>query len=68
MKRLSGLEALRGLAALVLVIFHIRYIPNLEVPQKLERIISHLGSGVPFFFAISSFSLMLGYETCLDKP
>ncbi len=52
----------------MLVIFHIRYIPNLEVPHIMERIISHLGSGVPFFFAISAFSLMLGYETCLDKP
>ena len=65
--RLPGLEALRGVAALLLVIFHIRYIPILAVPEGLGRFIAHCGSGVPLFYAISAFSLMLGYERCLEK-
>lgn len=66
--RLSGLESLRGIAALLLVVFHVRYIPNLAVPGGLGQLISHFGSGVPLFYAISAFSLMLGYERCLEKP
>ncbi|MEO0006673.1 MAG: hypothetical protein RJA20_869 [Bacteroidota bacterium] len=65
--RLPGLESLRGISALLLVVFHIRYIPTLEAPAFLESIIVRFGSGVPLFYAISAFSLMHGYEKCLDE-
>ncbi|MEI6096677.1 MAG: acyltransferase family protein, partial [Gammaproteobacteria bacterium] len=63
--RLVGLDSLRGIAALSLVVFHVQGIPALKVPQGMAIIISHFGSGVPLFYAISAFSLMLGYEARL---
>lgn len=65
--RLVGLDSLRGIAALALIIFHVRGIPTLECPLILNKIIDHLGSGVPLFYAISAFSLMLGYEARLSE-
>lgn len=66
--RLVGLNSLRGIAALALIIFHVRGIPMLECPLFLNKIIDHLGSGVPLFYAISAFSLSLGYDVVLLEP
>jgi peptidoglycan/LPS O-acetylase OafA/YrhL len=49
-------------------VYHLRYIANLAVPDFLGLAVMHFGSGVPLFYAISAFSLMLGYERCLEKP
>lgn len=56
---LTGLNALRGLAAISIVIFHVHGIPNLPLPPQLSFIQNFLGLGVPLFFVISAFSLFL---------
>jgi peptidoglycan/LPS O-acetylase OafA/YrhL len=59
--RLEGLDALRGMAALSILLFHcIRLrmlIPNDETPMFIKL----LYVGVPLFFCISAFSLCAGY-------
>jgi len=66
--RLGSLEALRGVAALALVLFHTRAMPPLQVPAQLKFVLQTLAYGVPLFYAISAFSLFLGYEHALDNP
>lgn len=67
-KRLIGLDSLRGIAALALIVFHVQGIPALECPFVLNKIINHLGNGVPLFYAISAFSLSFGYQKNLFEP
>ena len=62
MKR-PGLHALRGIAALMIVVFHVAGIPKLELPPSLQFINSYFGLGVIFFFVLSSFSLLLSTAT-----
>src|SRR5437867_4319957 len=59
--RLDFVEALRGLAALYVVIFHLTQIPtpHLETPFWLTKIIGFGGSGVSLFFVVSAFTLTL---------
>jgi peptidoglycan/LPS O-acetylase OafA/YrhL len=66
--RLSGLESARGFAALTIVLFHVCYIPPLEVSAAVKEVFQHFGVGVPLFYAISAFSLFVGYEKSLDRP
>jgi len=56
---IPGLHALRGLAAMMIVIFHIKWIHQLSLPSELGFIKSLFGMGVPIFFVVSSFSLYL---------
>jgi len=57
--RLDFLDALRGLAAAYVVVFHMILIsnPNLGVPAWAQLIAMNGGSSVTLFFVISSFSL-----------
>jgi len=55
--RLGSLEALRGVAALALVLFHTRAMPPLQVPAQANFVLQNLAFGVPLFYAISAFSL-----------
>jgi peptidoglycan/LPS O-acetylase OafA/YrhL len=66
--RLTGLESLRGAAALSIVLFHVRFLPPLEAPATINRFVSTFGSSVPLFYAISAFSLFVGYERALERP
>jgi peptidoglycan/LPS O-acetylase OafA/YrhL len=66
--RIIGLESLRGAAALSIVVFHVRFLPPLEVPASVHGLVSTFGSSVPFFYAISAFSLFVGYECALERP
>lgn len=56
---LIGLNALRGIAAVTIVIFHVHGIPNLTLAPALTFIQRFFGLGVPLFFVISAFSLFL---------
>ncbi|MDX5585079.1 MAG: acyltransferase [Aureibaculum sp.] len=56
---LIGLNSLRGLAALSIVIFHVRGIPKLQIPESMNFVNNYFGLAVPLFFVISSFSLFL---------
>ena len=59
--RLGYLDALRGFAALYVVIYHISHIPRpiLEAPSYLKAFVDFGGSGVLLFFVISGFSMRL---------
>lgn len=62
-KRLTFIDALRGLAALAIVFFHLVYIPrpNLEIPI-FSGIINKFGISVTLFFVISAYTLCLSAE------
>ncbi len=60
--RLHGIDALRGLAASMIVIFHIVGINKMAIPPALSFISSYFGLGVPLFFIISAFSLFYTYS------
>ena len=57
--KLPGLHSLRGIAALMIVVFHVSGIPQLKLPDQLLFINNYFGLGVALFFTISAFSLFL---------
>jgi peptidoglycan/LPS O-acetylase OafA/YrhL len=59
---LPGLHALRGIAALIIFVFHVAAIPNLAMPAELWMINPYFGLGVFFFFVLSAFSLLYSNE------
>lgn len=60
--RLRGLEALRGVAATAVAIFHLEAL-FMPLPDGIVRsVILNFGWAVPFFFALSAFSLLWGYH------
>ena len=63
-KRLGFVDALRGYAALYVLVFHVSYspVPNLPTPTWLTPIVFYGFSGVTLFFVVSAFSL------CLTMP
>ncbi|MDP3876505.1 MAG: acyltransferase [Methylobacter sp.] len=58
-KRLAFLDALRGLAAAYVIVYHMLLIPqpNLMAPKWIETFAMSGGTGVTLFFVISAFSL-----------
>ncbi|MDV3351555.1 acyltransferase [Leptolyngbyaceae cyanobacterium CCMR0082] len=63
-KKLTFIYALKGLASLAIVLFHLVAIPqpNLEIPVFLNVIKTHFGLGVTLFFVISAYTLCLSAE------
>lgn len=57
--RLEFLDALRGLAAIYVVVYHLILLPqpNLVVPRWAEKFAHAGGTGVTLFFIVSAFSL-----------
>lgn len=68
--RLDFIEALRGVAALYVVIFHLVQLPNpnLDVPFWANKIISLGGSGVTLFFVVSAFTLTFSMRLHEKQP
>lgn len=63
---LPGLLAMRCYAAVSIVLFHLVWLTNLEIPPYLGFIRSHFGNGVPLFFIVSAFGLFVGYSEKLE--
>ena len=59
LKRLDFLDALRGLAAAYVVVYHMILLPDphLATPEWASKVAHAGGSGVMLFFVISAFSL-----------
>lgn len=64
---LEGLNSLRGIAAVLIVIFHVLGIHGLKIPAQLSFIPAYFGLGVPLFFVISAFSLFLSTTSRVGK-
>ena len=60
-KHLDGIEALRGFAAMAILIFHLVWVGQVKLPSTIDFLKYYLGNGVPLFFVISAFSLGYGY-------
>jgi peptidoglycan/LPS O-acetylase OafA/YrhL len=58
-KRLEFLDALRGIAAVIVVTCHMFLLPqpNLELPVWADTVVRSGGNGVALFFVMSAFSL-----------
>lgn len=55
---LPGIHALRAVAALTILLFHLRYIADILPPTALQSTIGqHFFTGVMLFFVLSAFSL-----------
>jgi peptidoglycan/LPS O-acetylase OafA/YrhL len=60
--RIEPLDSLRGIAALLVVVFHVKYINKLPIDSVSDFIVGKLGLGVPLFFVLSSFSIFYSLE------
>ena len=60
-KRIEGIDSLRGLAALYVLLYHTALIPSpaLSVPSWARSLVMAGGTGVTLFFVTSAFSLCL---------
>jgi len=47
--RLGGIEALRAVAAMMIMLFHMVELPKLIIPEYLNIIRTHFGLGVSLF-------------------
>jgi peptidoglycan/LPS O-acetylase OafA/YrhL len=64
-KKLDFIDALRGVAALYVLIYHLSLItqPNAIAPQWIRPLTGSGGSGVMLFFALSAFTLCMSMRT-----
>jgi len=69
-RRLDFVDALRGAAALYVIVFHVALIPNppLVVPQWAHTILMNGGTGVTLFFVLSAFTLCYTLDARRDEP
>ncbi len=68
--RLDFLDALRGLAAVYVLVYHMIYIsePDLKVPHWAAMVALNGGMGVTLFFVVSAFSLYYTMPLRLAEP
>lgn len=59
---LPGLKSLRCFAALTIVLFHLAYLGKVQIPDYLWFVKTHFAVGVPLFYVVSAYSLMIGYH------
>ena len=59
--KLAAIESLRGVAALLVLVFHLAELLKLTVPEEFGFIRTHFGLGVPLFYTLSGFVLTYGY-------
>lgn len=67
-QRLPGIHALRAVAALTILLFHLRYIADILPPPALQSTIGqHFFTGVLLFFVLSAFSLAFSTTPTLSR-
>lgn len=67
-KHIESIESLRGVAALMILLYHLAELVKIPLPGSLGFISTHFGLGVPLFYTISGFALAYGYADRLNKP
>jgi len=65
--QLNAIESLRGVAALMVVVYHLAELVKLPLPQALGFVPTYFGLGVPLFYTLSGFVLAFGYADRLDS-
>lgn len=55
---LAGIHALRGIAALMVFLFHLHYVGLIPLPKSWGLIATRGGLGVELFYVLSAFSLL----------
>lgn len=68
--RLAFIDALRGLAASYVVLFHLALLPNpkLGLPEWLRLFVLNGGTGVVLFFVLSAFTMCLTMQRRRGQP
>lgn len=68
-RKLDFVSALRGLAALYVAAFHLRFatLPMVHVPDWLEPAVAYGRTGVTLFFVLSAFTLSLSMSSRQDE-
>ncbi|GAA2817348.1 peptidoglycan/LPS O-acetylase OafA/YrhL [Aminobacter aminovorans] len=64
--RIFGLDVLRGFAAVAVAVYHCIALLSLHAWDDLPAFTKYLYIAVPLFFAISAFSLCVGYDGRLE--
>jgi peptidoglycan/LPS O-acetylase OafA/YrhL len=65
--QVEALESLRGVAALMVVVYHLVELVHVALPTTLGFVKTHFGLGVPLFYALSGFVLSHGYQHRLES-
>lgn len=65
-KHLDSIESLRGVAALMVLLYHLAELVKIPLPGSLGFISTHFGLGVPLFYTLSGFVLAYGYADRLE--
>jgi peptidoglycan/LPS O-acetylase OafA/YrhL len=66
-RQLKSLESLRGIAALMIVFYHLSELMKVPVPRPLEFILNKFWLGVPLFYTLSGFVIAYGYAERLGN-
>jgi len=64
---LAGIHALRGVAALMVFLFHLHHVGHIPLPESWGIIVSHGGMGVELFYVLSAFSLLYSNQKYIDS-
>lgn len=67
MKKLDYVDALRGLAVLLVIMVHTSQYGNFDMPKLFAQMIGLGARGVQLFFIASAFTLFLSFKTRLKK-
>ena len=61
-RHLASIDSLRGVAALMVIFYHLASFAQIPIPPIFSFISTHFGLGVPLFFVLSGFVLSWGYS------